>query len=364
MLVTRRRLLAVGLANLAVGLAACGGLPTSSKPSSTKTETTPAVSARAATTPGGEKTATGPMNLYAGRNQTLIEPLVKEFMTQKDIKVEVRYGKDAELVKVINSAENTADVYFAHDAGPLGAVNAKGLLAPLPREMQVMVSEQFRAPNGGWVGVSGRARVIVYNPKQTPEADLPDTMAGLTSDKWKQGVAWQPTESSFQDFVTAMRVIDGQEGAKKWLTDMKKNEPAAVKSSNDGIIMVGEGKLKAALVNHYYVFQVLAEKGQDFPVKMYHPRKGGAGSLVNITGVGLLKNSTRVESVHAFVNFLLSQVGQFFFTGRTNEYAMTGGIKMQHLASLSEINPPSINLNQLADLEGTQVLLREVGLIS
>ena len=69
----------------------------------------------------------------------------------------------------------------AHEAGGgLGAVAAAGLLAPLPEDILNRVPPAFRAPDSNWVGISGRARVVVYNTETVTPADLPEDLEGFT----------------------------------------------------------------------------------------------------------------------------------------------------------------------------------------
>ena len=68
---------------------------------------------------------------------------------------------------------------------------------------------------------------------------------------------------------------------------------------------IAAGEIDVGLINHYYVAQAKAED-PDYPVEVYFP-PDDLGSLVNITGVGVLASSDEPDDAFDFVRFLLSQ---------------------------------------------------------
>ena len=78
-----------------------------------------------------------------------------------------------------------------------------------------------------------------------------------------------------------------------------------------------------------------------------------------VAGAGILEASKNKEPARKFLEFMLSTVGQQYFAGQTFEYPLVEGVKTPLvLVPLSEINQPSIPLEDLADLKSTQDLLR------
>ena len=106
--------------------------------------------------------------VYSGRAESLIGPILAQFAEETGIHVEVRYGGTAEMAATIleEGANSPADVFIAQDAGALGALSKAGRLATLPSDILERVPAAFRSPSGQWVGLSGRARVLVYNPER------------------------------------------------------------------------------------------------------------------------------------------------------------------------------------------------------
>src|ERR671916_39456 len=102
------------------------------------------------------------LTLYSGRAEVQVKPLLDEFTEATGIKVSVRYGASAELAAQIaeEGSGSRADVFWAQDAGALGAVDELGLFGPVPPEVVSVVEKRFRAPDDNWTGVSGRARVV------------------------------------------------------------------------------------------------------------------------------------------------------------------------------------------------------------
>ena len=61
--------------------------------------------------------------------------------------------------------------------------------------------------------LSGRVRVLVYNTDDVDPATLPDSVLDLTDPAYSGKVAVAPANGSFQDFVSAMRVQQGDDAA-------------------------------------------------------------------------------------------------------------------------------------------------------
>lgn len=302
--------------------------------------------------------------VYSGRSETLIGPILEQFEAESGIKVGVRYGETAEMAAtILEEGENSpADVYIAQDAGALGALAAEGVLAPLPDDLLSQVDPRFRSADGVWVGLSGRARVVAYNLERVDPDDLPDSIWGFTEPEWQGRIGWVPTNGSFQAFVTAMRVLEGDDRARAWLEGIVANEP--VEYANNGVALQGvaAGEVDVAFINHYYLLQAIAQEGEDFNAANYFLPGGDSGSLVNIAGAGILTTSEHQEAARELLEFLLSVAAQTYFAEQTFEYPLIEGVAADpRLPTLAEIETPDLDLSNLADLQGTLELLQEVG---
>ena len=303
--------------------------------------------------------------VYSGRKEPLIGPLIKKFSEASGIEVQMRYAKTAELAALIldEGKNSPADVFFAQDAGALGALSDRGVLRKLASEL-LPVDKRFRSPKDDWVGVSGRARVVAYNTKKLTAEDLPATIFGFTDPKWKGRIGWPPTNGSFQAFVTAMRVTMGEAKTREWLLGIKANNPKEYPSNTTSVRAVSTGEVDVAFVNHYYLFRFLQEKGDDFPVRNHYLSNGDVGALINVAGAGILRTSQNSEAAERFVSYLISKDAQQYFADKTFEYPLKEGVKIHSLLiPLAQIGHPNINLSELSDLKVTLELLRETGVL-
>ncbi len=311
---------------------------------------------------GGE----GSLVIYSGRNEELVGPIVETFEEESGIDVEVRYGDTAELAAtILEEGENSpADVFYAQDAGALGAVSDEGLLSPLPEEDVNKVDERFRDPDGRWVGVSGRARVVAYNTEMLSEGDLPESILDFTDPEWEGRIGWAPTNGSFQAFVTALRLIEGEDAAREWLEGIEANDPRVYDNNLAILDGVASGEVEVGFVNHYYLFRKLQEEGEGFTARNYYLKNGDPGALVNVAGIGILNTAANSPEAEEFLDFMLSEEAQQYFADETFEYPLIEGVTPDaELVPLSEIEAPEINLGNLDDLQGTLDLLRETGVL-
>ncbi len=299
--------------------------------------------------------------LYAGRSEELVQPLIDQFETETGISVEVRYASSAELAaQILEEGENSPmDVFFAQDAGALGAVARAGLFQTLPDEILNSVNQKYSSKEKLWVGVSGRARIFSYNPVKVSE--VPSSVFDLADPIWKGRIGIAPTNASFQSFVTAMRVTAGEEKTLEWLRAMKEN---AVLFEKNGAILeaVETGVVDAGLINHYYYFERGNEVGfENLTSKIGYFEAGDVGNLINVAGVGIRNTNTATLK---FVEYLLSQTGQKYFAEQTGEYPLIEGVEPAFdLAPLVELPAPEIDLSDLDSLSQSLELIREAGLI-
>ncbi|MCA9972641.1 MAG: iron ABC transporter substrate-binding protein [Anaerolineales bacterium] len=306
--------------------------------------------------------------VYSGRSESLVQPIIDRFQEETGVQVDVRYGGTAELAAtLLEEGENSpADVFYAQDPGGLGAVAAAGMLAPLPRAVLDRVPARFEAEDGTWIGISGRARVIVYNTDVLSEADLPADLEGFADPAWQGRLGWAPTNGSFQAMVTGMRSVWGEARTRAWLEAVQANDPIVYENNTAIVAAVGAGEIEAGFVNHYYLYRFLAEEGDTFAARNYFLPGGGPGSLIMVAGVGVLETAAHPDTAQQFVEFLLSAESQQYFADETYEYPVVEGVAINPLLpplAALDAEAIDINLSDMADLPGTAGMLSEVGIL-
>ena len=323
------------------------------------------VAALAATGCGGG--SDGPLTIYSGREEELVAPLFEMFNEETGIEVEVRYGDSAELAATIaeEGGNSPADLFWAQDPGSLGSVESQ--LVELPEEILDRVDTRFRDTEGRWVGTSGRSRVIVYNTDALSEDEVPDSVFDLTDPTWKGRVGIAPTNASFQAFVTAMRLSEGDEKTRQWLLDLKKNDPKEYEKNTPIVEAAAAGEIDVGLVNHYYLYLVKEEQ-PDAPIANRFLAPGDPGALVSVAGAAVLASSDQEDDAERFVEFLLSDEAQRFYVDEAEEaeYPLVEGIEPKEgLPPLEELEGPDVDLTSFgAEHEATIELLRETGYLT
>lgn len=305
------------------------------------------------------------LTLYSGRGESLVAPLIEMFEEESGIDVEVRYGGTAELTVLLQEEGDAspADVFWAQDPGALGAVGDQ--FAVLPDSILDSVPEALRDEDGRWVAASARARLFVYSPERVGEDEMPASIADLTGDAYESRVGWAPTNGSFQAHLTALRAVLGEDETRAWLEAMVENDAQVYSNNSSQLQAIADGEIDFGLVNHYYLLRSKAADSE-FPVDQALFEQGDIGNLLMAAGVGMLETAENSDEAEQFIEFLLSEEAQTYFSQDNFEYAVIDSVENDGFTPTFEdvtSNALEVDLNDIDDLDGTLELLREVGLL-
>lgn len=276
------------------------------------------------------------VNVFSARHYDSDIQLYQKFTAKTGIKVNVVSGKDKALQKRISEEgqDSKADLYITADAGRLGAFDAKGMfqnsMTPI---IEATVPSNFRSDN--WTGIAKRARIIYYSPDRVSLSDLSGmTYEDLANSKWKGKIVIRKSNNIYnQSLVASLIKNNGKEETLKWAKKLVSNFARSPKGNDRAqILAVAAGEADIAIANTYYLALMLSgKKGEEQKeaakkVKPFFPNQEDRGTHMNISGVGLVKNSPNKENAIKFVEFLLSEEAQKHIVNNTFEYPMIEGV--------------------------------------
>jgi iron(III) transport system substrate-binding protein len=306
--------------------------------------------------------------VYSVRGEQIVGQVIERFQRETGVGVEFCYGSPAELGRAIlaGGANAPADVYLGPNV--VGLIGS-GRLRALPDRILTRVDEQFRSTGGQWVGVTGRARVVVYNPDRVSADELPASILGFTDPAWAGRLGWAPTNGSFIDFVAALRVIQGDEGARDWLAGVQANRPIvydAPPGGENGSIVdaVAAGVVDVGFVNSYYLPELRPMGSRPEKVAGTYYTDGDPGAIVHVSiGAGIVGTARNVPAAERLIEFLLANESQRAFA-QVFELPLANGVvdpSDEPLFDLVSLRQPALNLNRLEEaMPGGRALIAEV----
>ena len=302
----------------------------------------------------------GDLTLYLGRGEGGLYENVLQAIEKRNPKLnlKIRRGGSAALANTIVAEKKAgvkrADLFWAVDTGSIGMVTDAGAAKPLPSDLTTQLKEGFQYPS--WSPVTGRVRTLPYNTQRVSPEQIPDSVMALADSALKLG--WAPAYSSFQSFVTAMRLLEGEKATRAWLKGVNRN--AKKYAGELGVVMgVERGEVDVGFANHYYTLRLKSGK-PDANVALAYT-KNDAGCLVNASGIVALSDGDLPVN---FIRYLLTHEVQSYLAREAYEIPLVQDVAQpEGLASLSTLTPPAMDLRNLADLRPTLNLMRDVGVL-
>jgi iron(III) transport system substrate-binding protein len=319
--------------------------------------------------PAGAPTAAASSKLviYSGRSEPLLKPVVDAFRNQNPgVDVLLKAGSNSELANALIEEQGNpqADLFITTELVTIQSLAAQGVLDAYRPAAAAALPAEFVGPNDNWVGLTRRARVIMYNTDLVSPDEAPKSIFDLTDPKWKgQIAAAGSTNGSMQAQIAAMRQLNGEEKTEAWLKGLLANDVTFFGGHTDVRKAVGAGEFKLGLVNHYYYHLQQAE-GSKVGVIYPDQGEGGIGLLTNATAAAVVKGGANRANAQAFIDFLLSADGQKLFAQENYEYPLVAGVALREgIQPLEGFRLAEVDVSAAArDADATFDLIEKVGL--
>lgn len=303
--------------------------------------------------------------LYSGQHKKTTTMLLDAFTKKTGIQVDVRRGNSIQLANQIieEGSRSPADMFYSEESPPLAALSERGLLATLPQDVLTQVRPDYVDPNGGWIGVTARCRVTVYNLDMIDKSELPASVMDMATEAWKDKVAFVPTSGAFQQQIVAIKTLEGRDAALNWLKGLKKYG-RIYNSNKAAMVAVERGEIATALINNYYWYNVAKEKGlENMKTALHFSTGGDAGALITVSAMGVLKNAKKAQLAQQLVAFSVSEEGQKLLANTVAEWPMNPKVESSFdLKPFDELEPPRVNPANLGGADEALSLRREAGL--
>jgi iron(III) transport system substrate-binding protein len=313
--------------------------------------------------------AAGEVNLYSARNENLIKPLLERFTAESGIEVNLVTGKaDALLKRLVSEGRNSpADVLLTTDAGRLQRAKEVGVTQSFESEtLQQLVPAQYRDPQGHWVGLSLRARPILYVKGRVEPAEL-SSYEALADPKWKGRICIRSSDNIYnQSLVASLVAANGVEQTEAWAKGLVKNLAHPPRGGDrDQIKAAVAGQCDIAVANTYYLAGMLASKDaaeREIAGKMavFWPNQDGRGAHVNVSGAALVKASRNRDNAIRLIEFLTNDASQQWYAEVNGEFPIRKGIAVSEtLQAWGEFKADGLNLSRLGELNPEAVRLMD-----
>ncbi len=291
--------------------------------------------------------------VYTTVDQIFSEPVLKEFEKETGIEVKAVYDTEETkstgvLNRIIAEKDNPqCDVFWSGDPVRSVVLKNKGITAPYQSKFAAGINPVFKDPEHHWTGFSARARVLIYNNLLISPIEAPQSIFDLTKEKYKGKVAIaNPLFGTTTFHIAALFTRIGDEKARQFLKDLKKNKVVIATSNGDVKKQVADGKVICGLTDTDDAFEALNDGST---VGMVFLDQQGIGTLIMPNTVSIIKNAPDQAAAKQLVDYLLSRKTESALARSCAQMPLHKGVKIpRNIPSLDEIVPMKIDYNKTA----------------
>lgn len=315
----------------------------------------------------GTATFADTVNIYSYRQPELIEPILAEFTAQTGIEANVAFLKKGVVERLLAEGKRSpADLVLTVDIAQLSSVIDAGVTQPINSDLvEEQVPAEFRDPEGNWVGLSARARIIYASKDRVIDGEV-TTYEDLTSDAWKGRICTRSGTHEYNLALTSAIVSrHGADYATNWLVGVKDNL-ARKPQGNDRaqIKAIFAGECDISIGNMYYMGLMMDNPEQQAwadSVKLVFPKFEDGGTHLNVSGIAMTAAAPNKDNAVKLVEFLVSGQGQALYADLNDEYPINSSVPVSdRVASWGTFTPDDTPLLDLANNRSEALRLVEI----
>ena len=222
-------------------------------------------------------------------------------------KFDVESSKTVGLAQLLirESPKPRCDLFWNNEILNTLRLREKGLLATWKPSNAADIPPEFQGKDGTWYGFAARARILIVNTKLVPEGDRPRGLADLVDPRWKGKVAIaKPMAGTTATHFTCLFVAWGDDKAKEFCANLKKNEVQVVSGNKQVAQAVGSGQALFGLTD---TDDAMGEVDAGQPVAIIYPDSGknDLGTLFIPNVLSIPKGAPHPTEAEALGNALL-----------------------------------------------------------
>ena len=264
----------------------------------------------------------GEVVVYSARSHYTQEPAFDAFTKKTGLQVKTFGGNAPELFERLRAEgdKTPADVLITVDAGYLWNAARAGLLARVDSpELAQNIPAHLRDPEHRWVGLTTRARTLMYNTRKVTPAEL-STYEALGDPKWKGRLCLRSSTHVYNQSLLATLIRrHGEARVEAIVRGWVANQPILINSDTKILEAIAAGQCDVGIANTYYLGRILA-KDAAFPVAPFWANQGTTGTHVNISGAGVTAHAKNRAGALRLLEFLSSPEAQQMFADANFEY--------------------------------------------
>jgi len=296
----------------------------------------------------------GEVNVYTYRETKLVQPLFDAFTKDTGIKVNIISASSGLEQRIKSEGERSpADVLLTVDIGRLEDAVRAGITQPIVSPaLDKVIGAQYSDPEGHWVGISLRARVVYASKERVKQDSI--TYEELADPKWKGKICIRSGQHIYNNaLIAAFIAKHGEAKAEEWLRGLKANlaqKPSG--GDRETARDVAAGKCDLGIGNTYY-WALMATSDAQKPwadaTKVILPTFAGGGTHVNVSGVVLAKYAPNKANAMTLIEWLAGEKAQHIYADVNYEYPLRAGVAVNAIiAGYGTLKPDTLALSKVA----------------